>query len=411
MRQQAEHGVTAAQAQVALRESRRNCRPGPGRPARVELDAAQRRLARSQTLSQEGAASIQELDDDRARVRGAQATLAASKAQAAAARAAVEAAKAQLVGAQSSVHAATASINRIEADIRDSELRAPRDGRVQYRVAQPGEVLGAGGRVLNMIDLSDVYMTFFLPETVAGRVALGSEVRLVLDAAPEYVIPAKVSFVASAAQFTPKTVETASERQKLMFRVRRRSTRRSCCVKHLEPGQDRIARRGLCQARRQCRMAPEPGDRAAGVMMPRGARSRPARGAGQPALRQRRRAGRRHLDIPAGRMVGLIGPDGVGKSSLLSLLAGARASRRARSRCWAATWAARPIATQVCPRIAYMPQGLGKNLYPTLSVEENVDFFGRLFGQARRNAAAHRRAAGQHRPAPFADRRANSPAA
>ena len=113
-----------------------------------------------------------------------------------------------------------ASINRIEADIRDSELRAPRDGRVQVRVAQPGEVLGSGGRVLNLIDLSDVYLTFFLPETVAGRVALGSEVRIVLDAAPEYVIPATVSFVASAAQFTPKTVETASERQKLMFRVR-----------------------------------------------------------------------------------------------------------------------------------------------------------------------------------------------
>ena len=140
--------------------------------------------------------------------------------EAAAARAAVEAARAQLVGAQSSVSAATASISRIEADIRDSELRSPRDGRVQVRVAQPGEVLGAGGRVLNLLDLSDVYITFFLPETVAGRVALGSEVRIILDAAPEYVIPATVSFVASAAQFTPKTVETASERQKLMFRVR-----------------------------------------------------------------------------------------------------------------------------------------------------------------------------------------------
>ncbi len=220
MRQQAEHSVTAAQARVALREADVTAAQALVGQRESELDAAQRRLKRSQTLSQEGAASIQELDDDRARVRGAQATLAASKAQVAAARAAVEAAKAQLVGAQSSVHAATASINRIEADIRDSELRAPRDGRVQVRVAQPGEVLGAGGRVLNVIDLSDVYITFFLPQTVAGRVALGSEVRIILDAAPEYVIPATVSFVASAAQFTPKTVETASERQKLMFRVR-----------------------------------------------------------------------------------------------------------------------------------------------------------------------------------------------
>ena len=220
MRQQAEHAVTAAQAQVALREADVAAAQALVGQRESELDAAQRRLARSETLSREGAASIQELDDDRARVRGAQATLAASKAQTAAARAAVEAAKAQLVGARSSVRAATASINRIEADIRDSELRAPRDGRVQVRVAQPGEVLGAGGRVLNLIDLSDVYITFFLPETVAGRVALGSEVRIILDAAPEYVIPATVSFVASAAQFTPKTVETASERQKLMFRVR-----------------------------------------------------------------------------------------------------------------------------------------------------------------------------------------------
>lgn len=233
MRQQAEHSVTAAQAQVALREADVTAALALVGQRESELDAAQRRLTRSSTLSSEGAASIQELDDDRARVRGAQATLAASKAQAAAARAAVEAARAQLVGAQSSVSAATASISRIEADIRDSELRAPRDGRVQVRVAQPGEVLGAGGRVLNVIDLSDVYITFFLPETVAGRVALGTEVRLVLDAAPQYVIPAQVSFVASTAQFTPKTVETASERQKLMFRVKARIDR-ALLAKHLE---------------------------------------------------------------------------------------------------------------------------------------------------------------------------------
>lgn len=63
-------------------------------------------------------------------------------------------------------------------------------------------------------------MTFFLPTAAAGRVTIGSEVHLVLDAAPQYVIPAQVSFVADVAQFTPKTVETASEREKLMFRVR-----------------------------------------------------------------------------------------------------------------------------------------------------------------------------------------------
>ena len=102
-------------------------------------------------------------------------------------------------------------------------------------------------------------------------------------------------------------------------------------------------------------------------------------------------------------MVGLIGPDGVGKSSLLALIAGARAmqaghGRGARRR----HGGAQRIAARVCPRIAYMPQGLGKNLYPTLSVEENLDFFGRLFGHdAAERRAPDRRAARQHRPAPF----------
>jgi HlyD family secretion protein len=118
------------------------------------------------------------------------------------------------------VGAAEAAIARIQSDIDECTLRAPRDGRIQYRIAQVGEVLGIGGKVLNIVDLADVYMTFFIPETVAGKVALGSEVRLVLDAAPDHVIPAKVSYVASVAQFTPKTVETESERQKLMFRVK-----------------------------------------------------------------------------------------------------------------------------------------------------------------------------------------------
>jgi len=91
---------------------------------------------------------------------------------------------------------------------------------VQYLIAQTGEVVSAGAPILNLVDVGDVYMTFFLPETVAGRIALGAEVRIVLDAAPDFVFPARVSFVADTAQFTPKTVETASERQKLMFRVR-----------------------------------------------------------------------------------------------------------------------------------------------------------------------------------------------
>ena len=104
--------------------------------------------------------------------------------------------------------------------------RQPAQGAAQRPRAVPrgtaGEVLPAGGKLLNMVDLADVYMTFFLPSMQAGRVGLGQEVRLVIDAVPDYVIPAKVSYVASVAQFTPKTVETANEREKLMFRVKAR---------------------------------------------------------------------------------------------------------------------------------------------------------------------------------------------
>jgi HlyD family secretion protein len=221
-KQQATTAVASAEAQVGMRESDLAAAQAVVVQRESELDNARRRLARSQTLAREGATSIQQLDDDQAAVRNADAALAAARAQAKAAEAAVLAAKAQVVGMRATVEAATATIARIEADINDSQLKAPRDGRVQYRVAQPGEVLGAGGKVLNMVDLADVYMTFFLPETVVGRVALGTEVRLVLDALPDRVIPAKVSFVASVAQFTPKTVETAVERQKLMFRVKAR---------------------------------------------------------------------------------------------------------------------------------------------------------------------------------------------
>lgn len=187
---------------------------------KAELDAAQKRFVRTNELASQGVAAIQTLDDDRAHFEDAKAAVSAAEAQSAAADAAISAARSEIVDAQSQVEAQKATIQRIQADINDSELCSPVDGRVQYRVAEPGEVLPAGGRVLNLVDLGDVYMTFFLPTRQAGRVRLGAEVRLVLDAAPQYVIPAKVSFVADVAQFTPKTVETAEERQKLMFRVK-----------------------------------------------------------------------------------------------------------------------------------------------------------------------------------------------
>lgn len=186
----------------------------------ADLDMLRKRLARTRELARQDMATQSRLDEDSAAVDATQAAVVAARAQVRAAEAAIIQSQASIAAAKAQVAATSASIERIQADIDDSLLRAPRDGRVQYRIAQPGEVVAAGGAVLNVVDLSDVYMTFFLPTQVAGKVAIGSEVRLVLDAFPQYVIPATATFVSDVAQFTPKTVETAEERQKLMFRVK-----------------------------------------------------------------------------------------------------------------------------------------------------------------------------------------------
>jgi HlyD family secretion protein len=213
-------GIETAKSLVTQRKAEKKTATAIVAQRSAELDAADRKLQRSEQLIRTNAVPQQVLDDDRATANGGRAAVAAAEAQLAASEAAISAAEAQVIDAEAAVEAAKAAIESIKADINDSTLRAPRDGRVQFRVAQPGEVLTAGGRVLNLVDLGDVYMTFFLPTAQAGRVAIGSEVRLVLDAAPRWVIPARATFVASVAQFTPKTVETEEERQKLMFRVR-----------------------------------------------------------------------------------------------------------------------------------------------------------------------------------------------
>lgn len=213
-------GVDTARTQVVQRKAERQAAAAVLAQRRAELDAAERRFQRSQELVKRGTASVEMLDNDRARFEGAKAAVSAAEAQIAAAESTISAAESQVVNALAAVDAARATIDRIQADIDDSTLKSPRDGRVQFRVAQPGEVLGAGGKVLNMVDLTDVYMTFFLPTEAAGRVAMGADVHLVLDPIPQFVVPAKASFVADVAQFTPKTVETAEERQKLMFRIK-----------------------------------------------------------------------------------------------------------------------------------------------------------------------------------------------
>ncbi|KAB2856367.1 MAG: HlyD family efflux transporter periplasmic adaptor subunit, partial [Bauldia sp.] len=216
----AQIGVDTANSLVVQRQAEQRATVAVIAQREAELDAAERKLARTEVLAKQDNVSQQVLDNDRAAAQSAKAAVAAAEAQRAAAEAGIGAAKAMVIDAEAAVEAARAAIESLTVDIDDRTLKAPRDGRVQYRVAQPGEVLSAGGRVLNLVDLGDVYMTFFLPTAQAGRVALGADVRLVLDAAPQYVIPAKATFVADVAQFTPKTVETEEERQKLMFRIK-----------------------------------------------------------------------------------------------------------------------------------------------------------------------------------------------
>lgn len=172
----------------------------------AECDLAEKELKRSEKLFREGGISRERLDQDRTRVESA--------------RAACAEARAQFEREKAGIKGAIAQVERLKADLEDSILTAPRRGRVLYRLAEPSEVLPAGGKVLTILDIRDVYMTFFLPETVAGRVAIGADARIVLDARPDLVIPAKVSFVSPRAQFTPKEVETRSEREKLMFRIK-----------------------------------------------------------------------------------------------------------------------------------------------------------------------------------------------
>lgn len=173
---------------------------------RSQLRLAEKDLQRARFLAQKDFASRQLLDQRRSELDSASA--------------AFDSAQARIGQAEHALEAARQDAILIGVNIADNTLIAPRDGRIQYRLANVGEVLGAGGKVFTMLDTSNVYMDIFLPTAEAGLVVLGTDARIVLDASPNLPIPAKVTFVASQAQFTPKAVETKSEREKLMFRVR-----------------------------------------------------------------------------------------------------------------------------------------------------------------------------------------------
>jgi HlyD family secretion protein len=210
----------AARSTRGQRESEKAANEAVVAQREADFDLADKKYARARRMAGTGAMSQEDYDVERSHYYSAKAAVSTAKANVAASAAAIATAQALIIAAQAKVVDAQATIDRVQADINDSTLKAPRAGRVQYRVAQPGEVLSGGGKVMNMIDLNDVYMTFFLPTEWAGRVQVGADARIILDAAPQFIIPAKVTFIADVAQFTPKTVETAEERQKLTFRIK-----------------------------------------------------------------------------------------------------------------------------------------------------------------------------------------------
>lgn len=133
---------------------------------------------------------------------------------------ALNAAKTQVNSSEATISALDAQIETIKVNIEDSKLYSPIKGRVLYKIAQNGEIVPSGGKVLVILDLMDTYMNIFLPTFQAGLVDIGSEARIVFDAIPNVGIPATVTFVSPLAQFTPKEIETKEEREKLMFRVK-----------------------------------------------------------------------------------------------------------------------------------------------------------------------------------------------
>lgn len=198
--------LAEAQASVVSAEKQRNNAIAIVAQRKSECDLARKNLSRAEKLYEKGIISSQKLDQEAA-------TYDVSESR-------CDAARANVANAEAAIEAAIAQTKRVKSDINDSVLKSPISGRVQYRLAEPGEVLAAGGKLLTIIDLTDVYMTMFLSSKDAGKLAIGAQSRIIFDAASEYAIPATVFFISSKAQFTPKEVETLNERQKLVFRVK-----------------------------------------------------------------------------------------------------------------------------------------------------------------------------------------------
>lgn len=177
--------------------------------AKAEVLAAQAAKAQAAAGGTEAQAGIAE----------AQSGIAEAKAAVAEAQAGINQAQAGIEQAQAGINQAQSQINRVKSIQSDMYVRAPQAGRVEYRIVEVGNVIAPGSKVVTLVDPNDVYLEIFLPTDSSNQVQIGSPARILLDGI-KAVLPAKVSFVANQSQFTPKSVETKNEREKMMYRVK-----------------------------------------------------------------------------------------------------------------------------------------------------------------------------------------------
>jgi HlyD family secretion protein len=219
--------IAGAKADVASANAAIEQQQGEVQLAQTEADRQTRMLAENATskavydVRQTAVVTTKAtLKGVQAREVAAQARVGAAQSKEGAAEARAATAQARSAAAQQQIRVAQGQVEVTKSRIKDATLVSPVTGRVLYRLVEPGEVLGPGGKALTLVDLSDVYMEIFLPSDQAARLKTGAPARITVDYEPNQSAAGYVSFVSPEAQFTPKQVETKSEREKLMFRVK-----------------------------------------------------------------------------------------------------------------------------------------------------------------------------------------------
>ncbi|RIY34107.1 hypothetical protein CKF54_01340 [Psittacicella hinzii] len=194
-------------AQAALESAKNNLEASKSQvvSAQQALDVAQLDFNNAKSLRKQNLISATEYSQRQANFNSAQAQL--------------EAAQATVNVAQAQISQAQATVNEAQSTLNDLAVKAPISGRVEYKLVNPGIVIGNGGRVVSLLDPSDVYVNVFLTTDQVNNLSINNEARVVIDGL-DAVFPAKVTYIDSSAQFTPKSVETKEERTKLVFKVK-----------------------------------------------------------------------------------------------------------------------------------------------------------------------------------------------